>query len=63
MLACDFFTVDCVLTLRRLYVFISYVESESGRRCRPKAVLTCEDSHVTRILWTATKEHSTESSS
>jgi hypothetical protein len=39
---------------------ISYVESERGRRCRPKAVLTCEDSHITRILWTATKEHSTE---
>src|SRR5690242_7506896 len=34
---------------------ISYVESERGRHCRPKVVLTCEDSHVTRILWTATK--------
>ena len=41
-------------------VRISYVESERGRPCRPKAVLTCEDSHVTRILWTATKKHSTE---
>jgi hypothetical protein len=39
---------------------ISYVESERGRPCRPQAVLTCEDSHVTNILWTATKEHSTE---
>jgi transposase len=41
-------------------VRISYVESERRRHCRPQAVLTCEDSHVTRILWTATKEHSTE---
>ena len=58
IIACDFLVVETVL-LQRLYVYC-YVESERGRRCRPKAVLTCEDSHVTRILWTATKEHSTE---
>jgi hypothetical protein len=45
----------------RHHLPVSYVESERGRHCRPKAVLTCEDSRVTRILWTATKEHSTES--
>ncbi len=42
-----------------VYVSVTWNPS-AGRHCRPKAVLTCEDSHVTRILWTATKEHSTE---
>ena len=58
LLACDFFHGGH--NLPQAPVRISYVESERGRLCRPKAVLTCEDSHVTRILWTATKEHSTE---
>jgi hypothetical protein len=36
------------------------VESERGRLCQPQAVLPCDDSNVTNILWTATEEHSTE---
>ena len=51
---------DAPHLLARLTFRISYVEPERGRPCRRQAVLTCEDSHVTRILWTATKEHSTE---
>jgi putative transposase len=58
ILAVDFLHVDT--RVAEAHVRTSYVESERGRHCRPKAVLTCEDSHVTRILWTATKEHSTE---
>ena len=36
------------------------VESELHETCASGTAFTCEDSHRTRILWTATEEHSTE---
>jgi hypothetical protein len=45
----------------KTYLLVTWNPS-AERHCRPKVVLTCEDSHVTQILWTATKEHSTECS-